>query len=97
MIHIEKMDPPWSDEHASAAVREGWAIWECSGSNYGKWQVQRVDEVEPMLDGFMPPQLTSDTEAWLRVNTGTGEHHSAARAFIAAHNPEHFAEIRRVG
>lgn len=91
----EIMDPPWAPEHADAANREGWNIWNCSGSDYGVWQICRNDEVEELPDGTMPPQLTADDEAWRIVACGTEPHHAAARAFIAAHgDPRHVEELR---
>ena len=93
---VASMEPPWSAEHAEAADREGWNIWNCSGSDYGVWQICRNDEVEPWADGFMPPQLSDDSEAWDIVARGTEVHHLAARAFIEAHGSSmHIEELRQ--
>jgi hypothetical protein len=54
------------------AHEEGWGIFDCDGSDNGRWQLQRVDEDE---------KFPSDDEAWAHVvakaHAGSEYHHSA--------------------
>lgn len=80
----EGMTPPWKEEHAHAALLEGWNIFECNGSQYGPWQIQRLDHADETPGAA---QLESDVDAWDLVLTGAGAHHAAALKFLRAHNP----------
>jgi hypothetical protein len=67
---------------ADYAAKEGWLISECSGSEYGKWQVHRSDESDENH-----AQLNGDGHAWLLVLRGTEQHHVEALRFMRTHNP----------
>lgn len=73
----------WTHALSRAANKEGWDIFDADGPG-GELQVQRLDE-ENLLD--------DDSDAWLLVRTGTGEHHRVAREIIAAKSP---AEWKRI-
>lgn len=93
------MTPPWPNVHDEAAFLEGWIITDCSGSENGPWQVQRIDDPDECLtaDGKPVPHLTSDVEAMKIVATGTRPHHIAAREFLKAHNPIEFDAVMQQG
>lgn len=74
----QSMTPPWTAEHSAAAQAEGWDIFECIGSSYGSWQIQKLDEND-ILD--------NDDDAWTIVGAQIKPHHVAAVAFLRAHNP----------
>lgn len=64
------------------AKTEGWSIFECFGSDHGKWQLQKYDEAEV---------FASDPEAWAHVvdRADAGSiYHKQAIQFLAQHNPE---------
>lgn len=92
-------EPLWSENHALAASREGWGVFDSTGSANGNWQVQRQDdpEMEAAETGFSVPALQSDEQAWRLVYQGTEQHHLAACAFLIAHNPKEWASIKKVG
>lgn len=84
------MAPAWSHEHAGAALREGWDIFECEGSANGPWQVQHLDDASDVPGA---PQLESDGDAWRVLLTGNQPHHAAALDFIKAHCPEEYERL----
>lgn len=95
-----KLDPDWTNQWMShnwthdlalAALREGWVISNCSGSEYGRWQIQRRDEQDD--DSFT--QLKDDLDAWKIVMNGHSEHHKIARWFIRDANRPHYSEMMR--
>ena len=92
----DQLSPAWLPKHDGAAIAEGWSIFDCDGSDNGRWQLCRIDGAS-MLPEFQP--LASDDEAWKIVATGTGAHHLAARQFLKVHNPQEFAAVMtpRVG
>lgn len=69
------------------ARAEGWDIFDCSGSSYGRWQISKIDEPDNGL------ALADDGEAWRIVLHGTEPHHALARCFIRQHEPMHWDEI----
>lgn len=85
----------WQRVHSDPALVEGWAIFECDGSAYGRWQVQRIDHVSDCrpVEGVVPRQLAFDDDAWKIVMQGNQPHHIAARAFIRENNPTHWDEM----
>lgn len=91
--------PIWNEDHTLAASREGWGLFDSTGSANGDWQVQRLDdpEAEAAGIGFAVPALQSDEQAWRVVYEGAEQHHRAARAFLIAHNPKEWASIKKVG
>jgi hypothetical protein len=70
-------------EHRAAARAEGWDIFECCGSMYGRYQICKMDEPD---DGEL--ELADDEEAWRIVFEGTKPHHRAARNYIQHHCPD---------
>ncbi len=78
----------WSDSHDRAAKAEGWSIFDCCGSTYGKWQICKVDEPE---DG--QPVLDDDEDAWRIVITGLAPHHLVARTFLRERAPKEWQSI----
>lgn len=72
--------------YLEAAIAEGWSLFECSGSIYGKWQVQKLDEVE---EGG----LRDDEEAMKIVANGTEPHHKWVLEFIEKHCPEEYERV----
>lgn len=86
----------WIPEHSQAATREGWDIFECSGSSNGDWQIQRIDNPEDAEGSdFEIPALPDDEAAWRIVCKGTAPHHVAAREFIRSANPKEFDAMQR--
>lgn len=65
-----------------AARKEGWNIWECSGSENAPFQICMYDSPEDDQAA-----LTEDAEAWKIVCEGTGEHHQLAREFLTLFVP----------
>lgn len=84
MPDTDAMVPPWTQEQSRIATLEGWDIFHCSGSSYGLWQIQHLDEAhehEPQAK-----QLDDDEHAWREVFAGKLAHHKAAKEFIRCHN-----------
>lgn len=96
MVHAMNNDL-WSHAHSQAAIREGWDVFECSGSSNGAWQIQRIDSPEDVV-GFDVeiPLLLNDEAAWRIVCEGTAPHHIAAREFIRSENPAEFYAMQRL-
>lgn len=94
----EHMIPAWTKAHSSAAIAEGWEIFDCDGSSNGPWQVDELDEPDEWAQlngGVVPPQLESGEVAWRIVANGTLPHHIAAREFLQAHNPQEYEMVMR--
>ena len=73
----------WTHEHATAAGEEGWFLSNCSGSVYGDWQIQKIDNPDEGQG-----ELDDDAQAWRLVLDGPEEaHHRAALEFVARWNP----------
>ena len=69
--------------YGDAAEREGWNIFDCDGSDFGRWQIQDCrDQVE---GGSVQPH--SDNDAWALVLASTLPHHYAAIDIIRRANP----------
>jgi hypothetical protein len=80
------MDDPFFDN--SQAVREGWSIFDCSGSDNGRWQLQKCDDSD---------KCSTDLVAWDHVRTAAdagSEYHASALKFLEQHNPDEFRLIR---
>ncbi|SFF32399.1 hypothetical protein [Paracidovorax wautersii] len=90
--NANRMSPAWSDEHREAANREGWDIWDTSGSECGPWQIQRFDEAHENPGA----QLDSDDDALRIVVSGSAPHHEAARQFIKAHSTQEWEVLERI-
>lgn len=75
------------------AVAEGWTIFECEGSAYGRWQIQRLDDPLNAEQGYgiaNVPDLVDDEAAMRIVALGTEPHHVAAREFLRLHSPQEY-------
>ncbi|KVH56764.1 hypothetical protein WS89_22565 [Burkholderia sp. MSMB1072] len=67
---------------------EGWGIFDCVGSDNGRWQLQRIDEDEVFLD---------DDSAWKFVTDKAREgsaYHRSAIEFVRDNNPDEYQAIR---
>jgi hypothetical protein len=80
--------PQWTPAQSRLAKAEGWDIFDCSGSDFGRWRVLRIDDPQAWEDmlGFVPPALGDDEEAWKLVMEGAESHHVAARDFVRTNN-----------
>lgn len=96
LVEGERALDAW--EGSRDAIREGWMIFTCAGSENGYFQICAIDEPDDWIGhtgGERPVKLDSDDDAWLIARTGTGEHHRFARAFIAKYNPQEWAAIEK--
>lgn len=91
--------PQWVADHALAAAKEGWGLFETPDSANGPWQAQAFDDpvAATAQFGVTVPKLAGDDLVWGLVFHGNAGHHAAARAFLAAHNPIEWASIEKVG
>ena len=93
----EVNDYDWSDSNYKYASKEGWNIWECSGSLNGFLQIQRYDNEEDLEDLQFPVYLSCDQDAWDIVWNGTKPHHKKALEIIKEYNPiEHKAILKHI-
>jgi hypothetical protein len=72
------------------AVKEGWSIFDCDGSDNGRWQLQRCDEQEIFV---------TDVAAWVFVRAKAAEgspYHIMAMLFLETHNPPEWRAICRL-
>lgn len=80
----DQVSKDWTEQHSDAAQKEGWDLFAADGI----WlQVQRIDN--PDEGG----PLSDDVVAWVKVRTGTGDHHRVARELVARHNPAEWKQI----
>lgn len=40
------MDPAWTKVFDDAAMREGWSIWSCGGSEHGRRRLVEMDRAD---------------------------------------------------
>lgn len=86
----------WLAEDSAAAAREGWDLFECSGSDHGDLQLQRFDcpaEVECAPD---PYPFATDEDVWrhVRMRAASGSAlHMKALAILGVENPD---ELQRI-
>jgi hypothetical protein len=95
------MRPSWSAEDSTAAIAEGWEIFQVAGREeeteqeivngrpYGErpWELQADDEAGIFAD---------DAEAWKHVTTKAAEGsalHQRALAFLQAHSPNEYQAV----
>jgi hypothetical protein len=84
----------WSLEDALAADAEGWAIFECPGSDNGPWQVQMFDDQD---GGPEPYPFGSDDEVHqhvARLAAAGSALHVRALEFLDVENPGEAAVVR---
>jgi hypothetical protein len=63
------------------ATEEGWSIFDCAGSDNGRWQLQKCDDAET---------FRTDMEAWVFVRDmpeASSPYHTMAMLFLETHNP----------
>lgn len=63
------------------AVDEGWSIFECFGSENGRWQLQKLDDAG---------KFNTDIDAWrlvLDYADAGSEYHQQALQFLKDNNP----------
>jgi len=90
---VEEAFSGWTDEMQTAALKEGWDLWDSRGSVSGPIQVCRVDDPEAGEFGFHVPYLDSDDTAMLLVMRGSGIHHLVAREIVKKWNPEDYMRM----
>jgi hypothetical protein len=64
----------------SQAVKEGWSIFDCAGSDNGRWQLQKCDDKNEFL---------TDLQAWdfVREKAAAGSlYHALTLLFLKQHN-----------
>ena len=87
--------PFWTSDDRSAALSEGWDIFDCQGSASGPWQLQSFDDPEDVETAPRPYPFQSDLDAWKHVRSRAAQGsplHERALAFLAEHNlPEYRA------
>ena len=78
------------------AQSEGWQIFDCDGSENGRWQVCRIDDpVQWSKDRQCVVQrLRTDRQAWQIVMRGESMAARMAREFMEQHNPAEFALMK---
>ncbi len=89
--------PGWTFAEIEQAQKEGWDIFECSGSSDGPWQIQRIDFPDewPGLDHHQP-LFEDDADAWMHVRAKAAEGsflHRRALAFVRENNPLEYERI----
>lgn len=89
--------PGWTGEDQALARLEGWGLFDCDGSENGRWQFCRYDDAEEASRcwGVQVPQLASDDVAHRVIANGKEPYHGAAREFAKFHNPDEYAAILR--
>lgn len=77
----------WHTVHGAQAAEQGWSIFDCDGSDNGRWQICKIDDP----DG--PLVLADDDQAWMIVMDGSDDMHECARALIMQLNPKEWAAM----
>ena len=100
MLDQKKIDPfkevndyDWSDSNYKYASKEGWNIWECSGSLNGFLQIGKYDNEEDEEGLQVPIYLSCDQDAWDIVWNGTKPHHIKALKIVKEYNPMEYKAI----
>lgn len=77
-----------ADFNNEQANNEGWGIFDCDGSENGRWQLQRCDEMGV---------FNSDADAWAHVvaqaDAGSSYHHGALQ-WLQANAPQEWSLIK---
>jgi hypothetical protein len=81
----------WDGTDDKAAAKEGWGLFECSGSSaeQGPWQIQRIDCPKEGEDHL----LTTDSDAWVLVINGEEQHHIRAVRWLKVKNPKEYKRM----
>ncbi|WP_157681612.1 hypothetical protein [Mycobacterium sp. JS623] len=88
----------WSDEDSAAASREGWDLFECSGSDHGDMQLQRFDCPDEVENAPIPYPFDSDADVWRHVKTRAADGsplHRKALDLLSVRNPAELGRINR--
>lgn len=88
MVRYERLTDRAS-QYEEESIAEGWIISECTGSDNGRWQIQKIDDPEEVG----APELDSDEAAWRIVLEGKKPHHAHAREFISEVNPKEWSSM----
>lgn len=96
MIERRVIQMDWTAADHAAAEREGWDLFDCSGSAHGNLQLQRFDCPDEVATAPVPYPFNSDPDVWRHVRTraaaGSALHQKALSVLELA-NP---AELRRI-
>lgn len=90
-------DDEWTIADNLAALREGWNLWDCDGSDDGRTQLCRTDSPDGE-DEPDEPLADDDTACRLvltRANAGSALHLKALQ-LVEKHNPVEAAAIRQL-
>ena len=77
----------WTVSDSLAAIAEGWDVCDCDGSENGRFQLCKRDDMDAFAD---------DTDAWVHVATRAREGsalHAQALVFVMRHNPIEYTAI----
>lgn len=74
----------WNSADSDAAIKEGWNLYDSTGSVDGSPQVQRNDE-QSLLD--------SDIDAWKLVANGNEQHHHKTLSILKRDNISEYNRI----
>lgn len=88
----------WSVDDSAAALREGWDLFECSGSDHGVVQLQRIDHPDEVEGAPNPYPFADDEDVWrhVKVRAAAGsELHRKALDALRVRNPEELERIER--
>ena len=93
MLDPKKVDPfkevkdyDWSESNLNSAWKEGWALWECYGSDNGFLQIGKYDNEDDVDDVICEVHLQKDQDAWDIVWNGSKPHHIKALEIIKKYN-----------
>jgi hypothetical protein len=74
----------------SQAVKEGWSIFTCDGSDNGPYQLQCCDDDDV---------FEKDVQAWqyvVQCAKGGSEYHKKALDYLREHNPAEIMAMQRI-
>jgi hypothetical protein len=79
------------------AQSEGWQIFDCYGSDNGRWQLCRIDSPSEWSRerGVSVTPLRTDSQAWRIVMRGESMAARMAQEFMSEHNPTEWALMHR--
>ena len=79
------MENNWSKQDSIEATKEGWDLYDSTGSVDGDLQIQRNDEQN---------LLSEDSDAWKIVKGGSESHHIKAMELLKVNNPKEYKRIK---
>lgn len=89
-------DDEWTPADRLAALREGWNLWDCEGSDNGRTQLCRTDSPDGEDEPGEP--LADDDAAFQLVVAGAragSALHAKALRLVEKHNPGEAEVIRK--